>query len=61
MKVLIANVTPSVLSFDKPSTSSHGGVLAIDINVSSKESKSPLKSSRCDLSTDVGSLAWASP
>ena len=60
-KVPTVDATPPILPSDKPSSSSRGGVLEIDISISSKESKSPLKSLKGDLSTNVGSSTQASP
>ena len=60
-KVSTIDATPLILPLDKPSSSSREGVLEIDINISSKESKSPLKSLKGDLSASVGSSTRASP
>ncbi|KAL6331999.1 hypothetical protein AAG906_020355 [Vitis piasezkii] len=56
-----SGVVPTAISSSKPPTMSYRGTMEIDINVSSKGSKSPLGSPKGDLSADVGSSARASP
>ncbi|RVW43601.1 Retrovirus-related Pol polyprotein from transposon RE2 [Vitis vinifera] len=59
-KVPTVDATPPILPSDKPSSSSRGGVLEIDISISSKESKSPLKSLKGRV-VSFGRSNWQAP